>query len=162
MDLQGRQRECVPDATTWRAEIGEGDNACGLHRLEDGCCVVQYDRDLHLLQMYKHFIQHPHKPISPAFEQWVRNLDGLQDVGKAVISMSHPDFEELPKLVKQLESCGTVIEVMVDHTVEGNFVPSSLQIFISARQDTLEILYVQICLSLSVKLQWMCNILLER
>ena len=123
-DVLGGPHECVTDETTWRQlEAEREDGVCGLHRLENGCCVLQHDRDIQLLQMYKHFLDHPHIPMLAEFEHWLRNLDGVASVSKATVSMSNPDFLRIPALVSNLESCGTSIDVRVDHTVEGDVVP---------------------------------------
>lgn len=116
--------ECVTDETTWRLREEEMEyGVCGLLRLEDGCCVLQHGRDVQLLEMYKHFLQHPHVPMNGEFEDWVRNLDGLESVSKATVSMSNPDFLLIPALVSKLQSCGTSIDVRVDHTVGGDVMP---------------------------------------
>ena len=123
-DVLGGPHECVTDETTWRQlEVEREDGVCGLHRLENGCCVLQHHRDIQLLEMYKHFLDHPHIPMLAAFEHWLRNLEGLGRVRKATVSMSNPDFLRIPILVSKLESCGTSIDVRVDHTVEGDVVP---------------------------------------
>lgn len=117
-------RECVPDETTWRHVASEVNNQCELSRLEDGCCVLQHGRDVQLVEMYKHFIDHKHISVfEEDFEDWVRNLDGLENVSRATASMSSPDFLYIPRLVSSLESCGTSIDVMVDHTVDGDVMP---------------------------------------
>ena len=116
-------QECVSDETTFRADISEYDGDCGLLKRENGCCVLQYDRDIQLLEMYKHFIDHPHRQIFPRFENWLRNLDALGNVSRATISMSNRDFLLVPDLIKALRSSGTSIDVLVDHTVQGDVMP---------------------------------------
>ena len=59
----------------------------------------------------------------PRFENWLRNLDGLGSVSKATVSMSNRDFLLVPDLVQKLRSSGTSIDVLVDHTVQGDVMP---------------------------------------
>lgn len=73
--------------------------------------------------MYKHFVDNPHKPLAGTFFTWVRAHDVLGSVSKATISMSNPDFLIIAKLVKKMQSCGTSIDVMVDHTIQGVVMP---------------------------------------
>ena len=121
---QQQAQGCVSDETTWRADINEYINGdCRLLKRENGCCVLQYDRDMQLLEMFKHFIEHPHRQMSPRFENWLRNLDGLGSVSRATVSMSNRDFLLVPDLVQSLRSSGTSIDVLVDHTVQGDVMP---------------------------------------
>lgn len=122
-EILGGER-CVPDETTWRSQL---DNAGGcsrkVGRLENGCCELQVGRDAQLLQLYKYFLEHPHKQVPAPFFEWVRARDVIGSVSRATTSMSSPDFLRIPKLLITMQSCGTSIDVMVDHTVQGDVMP---------------------------------------
>ena len=122
-EILGGERECVHDETTWRSSLDHsGGCSRKVGRLENGCCVLQVGRDTQLLEFYKHLVDKPHKPFG-AFGTWVGARDVLGSVPKATISMSNPDFLTYTKVVRRMQSCGTSIEVMVDHTVQGGVMP---------------------------------------